>query len=326
MNYLVTGGTGFIGKRVVNQLLNKGVRVVSADIDIENNRDPFEYYLSKKKTKTNDLKLCELDISSKDEIHKIISDNKISHIIACGYQMSNLIDNNPIKGAEINIVGMTNLFQSVVDFNLKRLVFPSSQSVYGISSELFKNKPVKEEDYCGLQHQLFTYAVMKLLNEFMAKKYVTTNGVSIACTRPSVVYGYGRKRSSLMWAEEFATNPAIGKELNLPFSENNKDSFIYVEDCAEQLIELCMKDQINHFVYNTGTETASGAELKKIIKSLVPEAIINFDEKGKPTPFIDCQDDTRIRKELSFVPKTLKQGIREHMNEARLDHGLELLS
>ena len=120
MNYLVTGGTGFIGKRVVNQLLNKGVRVISADIDIENNRDPFEYYLSKKGTKTNDLKLCELDISSKDEIHKIISDNKISHIIACGYQMSNLIDNNPIKGAEINIVGMTNLFQSVVDFNLKR--------------------------------------------------------------------------------------------------------------------------------------------------------------------------------------------------------------
>lgn len=49
MSYLVTGGTGFIGKRVVNQLLNKGVRVVSADIDIENNRDPFEHYLSKKK-------------------------------------------------------------------------------------------------------------------------------------------------------------------------------------------------------------------------------------------------------------------------------------
>ena len=49
MNYLVTGGTGFIGKRVVNQLLNKGVRVVSADIDIENNKDPFEYYISKKK-------------------------------------------------------------------------------------------------------------------------------------------------------------------------------------------------------------------------------------------------------------------------------------
>ena len=41
MSYLVTGGTGFIGKRVVNQLLNKGIKVVSADIDIKNNRDPL---------------------------------------------------------------------------------------------------------------------------------------------------------------------------------------------------------------------------------------------------------------------------------------------
>ena len=43
---------------------------------------------------------------------------------------------------------------------------------------------------------------MKLLNEFMAQKYISMHNVSIACTRPSVVFGYGRKRSSLMWAEE----------------------------------------------------------------------------------------------------------------------------
>ena len=326
MNFLVTGGTGFIGKRVVGQLIKKGVNVVSTDIDVKNNKDQFEHYLSQKKIRTDNIKLCELDISSKEEIKNIITDNKISHIIACGYQMSNLIDNNPIKGAEVNIVGMTNLFQSVVDFNLKRLVFPSSESVYGTSSEIYNNKPVKEDDYCGLQHHLFTYAVMKLLNEFMAKKYVTMKNVSIACTRPSVVFGYGRQRSSLMWAEEFATNPALGKELNLPFSESNKDNFIYVEDCAEQLIELSTKEHLDHFVYNTGTETASGKELKAIIKSLIPDAIVNFDEDGKPTPFIDSQDDTRIRKELSFVPRTLEQGIKEHMNEARLDHGLELIN
>ena len=37
----------------------------------------------------------------------------------------------------------------------------------------------------------------------MAQKYVLMHNVSIACTRPSVVFSYGRKRSSLMWAEEF---------------------------------------------------------------------------------------------------------------------------
>ena len=47
-----------------------------------------------------------------------------------------------------------------------------------------------------------------------------------------------------------------------------------------------------------------------------------FDESGKPTPFIDDQNDERIREELSFVPKSLKEGIRAHMNEARIANDL----
>jgi len=324
MVFLVTGGTGFIGKRVVRQLLNKNFEVIASDINIDNEKDSFYNYLDLKKQNHNKLNLIEFNIKSKSELKNILETKKITHIIACGYQMSNLIDNNPVKGAEINIVGMTNLFQSVVDYNLKKMVFPSSQSVYGDSQKLYGDKQVRETDYCGLQHQLFTYAVMKLLNEFMAEKYVKKHKAKIACTRPSVVFGFGRKRSSLMWAEEFATNPALGKPVHLPFPKENKDNYIYVEDCAEQLIQLALKDNLNHFVYNTGSETASGIQIKNIIKELVPNAIISFDEKGSPTPFIDDQDDSRIRNELSFVPKSLKEGIRAHMNEARLSNGLNV--
>ncbi|MDC3131842.1 NAD(P)-dependent oxidoreductase [Pelagibacteraceae bacterium] len=325
MSFLVTGGTGFIGKRVVAQLLSRNIQVVATDINIDKEQDDFQKYLNSKNISSKGLELRELDISSKDNLKKIFEDNKFTNIIACGYQMSNLIDKNPIKGSEVNIVGMTNLFQSVLDYKIDRLVFPSSQSVYGTSSSVFNDQPVKEEDYCGLQHQLFTYAVMKLLNEFMAQKYMSLHNVSIACTRPSVVFGYGRKRSSLMWAEEFATNPALGKKVHLPFPEGNKDNYIYVEDCAEQFIQLSLKEKLDHFVYNTGSETVSGTELKKIIKDLVPDAEVTFDETGKPTPFIDDQNDKRIREELSFVPKSLKEGIRSHMNEARIANNLKPL-
>ena len=325
MSFLVTGGTGFIGKRVVAQLLSRNIQVVATDINIDKEQDDFQKYLNSKNISSKGLEIRELDISSKDNLKKIFEDNKFTNIIACGYQMSNLIDKNPIKGSEVNIVGMTNLFQSVLDYKIDRLVFPSSQSVYGTSSSVFNDQPVKEEDYCGLQHQLFTYAVMKLLNEFMAQKYMSLHNVSIACTRPSVVFGYGRKRSSLMWAEEFATNPALGKKVHLPFPEGNKDNYIYVEDCAEQFIQLSLKEKLDHFVYNSGSETVSGTELKKIIKDLVPDAEVTFDETGKPTPFIDDQNDKRIREELSFVPKSLKEGVRSHMNEARIANNLKPL-
>ena len=322
MTFLVTGGTGFIGKRVVAKLLSKNIQVVATDININNEQNDFEKYLDSKNISTKGLELRELDISSKENLKSIFDNYQFTNIIACGYQMSNLIDNNPVKGSEVNIVGMTNLFQAVLDYKINRMVFPSSQSVYGTTSKLFDDQPVKEDDYCGLQHQLFTYAVMKLLNEFMAQKYMALHDISIACTRPSVVFGYGRKRSSLMWAEEFATNPALGKSVHLPFPDTNKDNYIYVEDCAEQFIELSLKEKLNHFVYNTGSETASGMELKKIILELIPDAEVTFDENGKPTPFIDDQNDQRIREELPFVPKSLKEGIRAHMNEARIANNL----
>ncbi len=323
MEFLVTGATGFIGKRVVKQLLLKDIKVVASDINIQNEQTSFFEYLKKYNLNTDKLKLVELDVSFKENINSVFNNNNITHMICCGYQMSNMIDKNPIKASEINILGMTNLFESTVNNHVKRMIFPSSESVYGNSQKVYGNKPVHEDDYCGLQHQSFTYAVMKLLNEFMAQKFIKNHNVSIACTRPSVVFGFGRKRSSLMWAEDFATLPALGKPVHLPFPEDNKDNFIYVDDCAEQMVLLALKDRLNYFAYNSGSETVSGKELYKIIRELIPSAEITFDNNSMYTPFIDEQDDKRIRKEIDFQPRSLKEGIKAHMNEARRNNNLE---
>jgi len=323
MKFLVTGSAGFIGKRVIAQLLKKDISVIATTTRVEAEKDIFFKYIDSKNLSHKNLEFTYLDMSSKESIDNVFSNNNITYIISCGYQMSNMIDDNPIKGVEVNILGMTNLFEAVVKYKIKRMVMPSSQSVYGNTQSVYGSRPVHEDDYCGLEHQSFTYAVMKILNEFMAQKYNNKHNVSIITTRPSVVFGFGRQRSSLMWAEDFATLPAIGKPVHLPFPETNKDSFIYVEDCAEQMVQLSLKEHLNHFVYNTGAETASGTQLATIIKELVPSAQITFDNGGKLTPFIDEQNDNRIREELTFIPRSLKEGIRAHMNEARKYHGLE---
>ena len=325
MEFLVTGATGFIGKRVIKQLLLKDIKVVATDINVQTEKTSFFEYLKKYNLDTNKINLIELDISSKENINSIFDNNNITHMICCGYQMSNMIDSDPVKGSKINIVGMTNLFETVVNYNIKRMIFPSSESVYGNSQTIYGNKAVHEDDYCGLQHQSFTYAVMKLLNEFMAQKFIKKHNISIACTRPSVVFGFGRKRSSLMWAEDFATLPAIGKPVSLPFPKDNKDNFIYVDDCAEQMVLLALKDKLNYFAYNTGSETVSGVQLAEIIKELVPNAEITFEPNANYTPFIDEQNDERIRKEISFIPRSLKEGIKAHMNEAREYNNLKAL-
>jgi nucleoside-diphosphate-sugar epimerase len=157
----------------------------------------------------------------------------------------------------------------------------------------------------------------------MAEKYIKKHNCSIAYTRPSVVFGYGRQNTALNWAEDFACKPALGEKVNLPFSRNNIDNWIYVDDCAEQLVRLSLKDKLSFSSYNTGSQTVSGDELEKTVKELIPNAEINFDESIKSTPLINDQDDTRIRKEIDFIPRSFKEGVRSLINDAKVSNNLQ---
>ena len=157
-------------------------------------------------------------------------------------------------GVKVNLLGMVNMFEAAVRYRLVRLVFTSSETVYGASQNIYGDRPVIEDDYCSPADHFFTYGVMKILDEFMAQKYVAKHAASIVCTRPAVVFGHGRKRGSVLWAEDFATQPALGRVARLPFSRTSRDTWIYKDDCAEQLVRLALKPSLGHFAYNRRRE------------------------------------------------------------------------
>ena len=245
MTVLVTGGLGFIGSKVVLQLLKKDIDVLVTDLDIVKNKDKLESNILKIGKNKDKVKYQKLDITNYKEIENIFQNNKIDSVINLAYGIGTICEENPLLASKINIVGTTSIFEMIVKYKIRRLVFASSETVYGAHQEFFGNRALTEEDYAGINNHFYTYGVMKLLNEFMAEKYIQKHGCSIAYTRPSVVFGYGRQNTALNWAEEFASNPALGKPVDLPFSINNKDNWIYVEDCAEQLVRLALKENLN---------------------------------------------------------------------------------
>ena len=205
----------------------------------------------------------------------------------------------------------------IVKYKIRRLVFASSETVYGANQEFFGNRAVTEEDYSGINNHFYTYGVMKLLNEFMAEKYIKKHGCSIAYTRPSVVFGYGRQNTAINWAEDFAAKPALGQAAHLPFSKKNRDNWIYVDDCAEQLVRLALKETLNYSCFNTGSETVDGSQLEATVKKIIPDAEIYFDENVKSTPLIDDQNDERIRKEIDFNPRSFEEGVKCLIQDVR---------
>lgn len=265
-----------------------------------------------------------LDVSSPSSVQAVFKSHPdITHVIHLAYLMSAEVEANPHLGASVNVLGMINLFEAAARQKLARLVFTSSETVYGATQEIFGDRDVVEQDFCGPTNHFFTYGVMKTLNEFMAQKYVAKHNISIACTRPPVVFGHGRKRGSVLWAEDFATLPAIGKPVTLPFPAHTRDCWIYVDDCAEQLVRLALKPQLAHFAYNNGGESVTATQLADLVRHWLPEAQISFDESKPTTPLIDRMSGLRLEQEIDFKPRSLSEGIRAHINEARAAAGLQ---
>ena len=317
MTVLVTGGLGFIGSKVVLQLLKKDIDVLVTDLDIVKNKDKLESNILKIGKNKDKVKYQKLDITNYKEIENIFQNNKIDSVINLAYGIGTICEENPLLASKINIVGTTSIFEMIVKYKIRRLVFASSETVYGAHQEFFGNRAVTEEDYSGINNHFYTYGVMKLLNEFMAEKYIKKHGCSIAYTRPSVVFGYGRQNTAINWAEDFAAKPALGQAAHLPFSKKNRDNWIYVDDCAEQLVRLALKETLNYSCFNTGAETLDGSQLEATVKKIIPEAEIYFDENVKSTPLIDDQNDERIRKEIDFNPRSFEEGVKCLIQDVR---------
>tara|TARA_B100001123_G_C15076961_1_gene934071 strand:+ start:48 stop:1016 length:969 start_codon:yes stop_codon:yes gene_type:complete len=317
MTILITGATGYIGSRVVLQLAKRKIDIIAADLDMGKNKDKLLKKINDENIDLKYIKFEKIDLTDSESIESIFKKYPFDGVINLAYGIGIICEDNPLLASKINIVGTTSIFEMIVKYKIRRLVFASSETVYGANQSYFGNRSVNENDYSGIDQQYYTYGVMKLLNEFMAEKYIKKFGCSIAYTRPSVVFGYGRQNTAINWAEDFAAKPALGETAYLPFSKKNTDSWIYVDDCAEQLVRLVLKDKLNFSCFNTGSQTINGDELEKTVKNIIPEADIKFDENNLKTPLIDSQDDSRIRKEIDFIPRTFEEGVRCLVEEVR---------
>jgi UDP-glucose 4-epimerase len=320
MKFLVTGGMGFIGQSVVRNLLARKIPIVAAD----QSADPEALATLRKLadcTGTN-LECVSIDVSDFRDVMGVFQKHPdITHAIHLAYVMGPLVDENTSLSTRVNILGMTHVFEAAVERKLARLVFTSSETVYGPSQKPYGDRPVTEDDFCNPGSHTFTYAVMKLLNEHMGRRYVERHAANIVCTRPPVVFGHGRKRSAVMWAEHFASKPAVGEPVTLPFGPETRDTWLYKDDCAEQLVRLALKPKLAHFAYNNGGHSVTAAQIARIVKKWIPGAQIDFTT-GPGTPLIDNQDGTRLIGEIDFSPGPLEDGVRAHINEARASAGL----
>lgn len=309
--YLVTGALGCIGAWALYHLVKDGKRVIC--FDISNDRHRLNLLLTPEEQ--NSIVFIQGDLTDFTQVFGTLQDYTVSHVIHLAALQVPFCKADPVRGAQVNVLGTVNVFESCRQAGLKHLTYASSIAVYG-PPEVYQERLISHE---AAFDPRTLYGVYKVANEGTARIYWQDHGLSSTALRPYIVYGPGRDQGLTSDPTKAMLAAAASEPLHINF--DGAYQYHYASDVALQFIDASQRPLQGAHSFNLGTEPATMVEIVDIILQIKPEAAITFAETTLPFPLCDGR---AFQKHFSHVPVTsLQDGIRQTIEhfEACLSDG-----
>ena len=184
MKILVTGAAGFIGSKLMYELVKRGDAVVGVD----NFNDYYDVRLKEARVREFGLEVLKMDIADKAAVDSLFEREKFDKVVNLAAQAGVRYSiTNPYAYLQSNLAGFLNILEACRNFGVKHLVYASSSSVYGLNAKV----PYSEAD--KVDNPVSLYAATKKSNELMAHSYCKLYGIPMTGLRFFTVYGpWGR--------------------------------------------------------------------------------------------------------------------------------------
>jgi len=286
MQYVVTGGAGFIGSHLTKKLVEKGDEVTV----IDNLNTGKETNLEQIRKKINFVKGDILDEKLVEEITQDV--DGVFHQAALASVQDSFA--KPEKYHQVNVIGTKNIFEASKKYNFK-VVYASSSSVYGNPECI----PIKETD---AKNPFNPYAETKLKDEELAIKYAEM-GSEIIGLRYFNVFG---KKQSKEYAGVIKLFLDQIKKKESPIVNGDGTQFrdfVHVSDVVNANI-LSMTSNIKHAFYNVGTN--SSITILDLAKTIINASGLELEPKFRDALEGDVDktlsDISLIKKEIGWEP------------------------
>ncbi len=290
----ITGGAGYVGAALTPYLLSKGYEVTVYDLMI---------YGEEVLERNEKLKIIKGDIRNQNLLKKNIQGHDVVIHLAC---ISNdpSFELNPSLGKSINLDPFEPLVKISVESNVKRFIYASSSSVYGLKDDIEISEEVKLEP-------LTDYSKFKAECEKILKKY-ESNIFTPIILRPATVCGYS-PRQRLDVVVNILTNLAYNKRIVSVYGGKQLRPNIHIKDMVNVYETLIKADKslVSGEIFNAGYENRSVLDLAKLVKEVVGD-----DIKLQMFPTDDNRSyhisSKKIKKALNFDSKfTIKDAIED---------------
>ena len=337
MKILVTGCCGYIGSHTCVELLNSDYEVVGLD----NFSNSKKEVLDKVKILTNkEIKFYEGDMLDENILRKVFSENDIEAVIDfAAYKAVGESTKKPVEYYTNNVSSVLTLLKVMKEYNVKKLVFSSSATVYGDPEEI----PIKETAKTGGTTN--PYGTSKLFVEkILMDLYESDKDMDICILRyfnpigahPSGLIGEepnGIPANLVPYVAKVASGEleclsVFGDDYDTKDGTGVRD-YIHVVDLAKGhvlAVNKLNKEGKGLFIYNLGTGT--GYSVLDIIKAFEKANKVTINYKivdRRPGDIAECYSDpTKAKQELGFTcEKTLEDMVRDAWNFENKDKSNE---
>jgi nucleoside-diphosphate-sugar epimerase len=294
---MVTGGLGYCGRHIVDALRARGERVVSY------NRDYAE-------SSEDGVTLVQGELYDIPRLLQTIREHSVERIVhTAAMSHPDLSVEFPIATFQANVDGTVNLFEAARLAGIRRIVYFSSETVYGhIDGTVREEAPL---------HPTTPYGVTKVTGELLADVYTKLYELDAISLRFSEVYGPGNKMPTAL--RDMLLAAVHGTPFRMPDGGDHRFQFIHVDDVARATLCALDADGVQQRVFNiTGGSQVSLSDAGALVRQVVPGADI---EIGPGFWHLDRQgewDISAAERELGYTPRVaLADGVAAYANWLR---------
>ncbi len=305
MNFLVTGGAGFIGSHVCERLLNSGHAVWAFD-DLNDFYDPQlkRRNIREIQSLAKPFEFVQGDLTDRaavDELFATVKYDQVIHLAARAGVRPSLEE--PALYQRVNVEGTVNVLEAARQAGVKKIIIASSSSVYGVNSKV----PFSESD--PIFSAISPYAASKLACEALGHVYHHVYGMDVAMLRFFTVYG-PRQRPDLA-IHKFAKLISAEKPIPVFGDGSTARDYTYVTDIVDGVM-ACTQREFGYEIFNLGeSQTVKLSRLIELLETALGKRAIIERQPTQPGDVpITFADISKACAQLGYNPRVkIEQGI-----------------
>lgn len=287
---LVTGGAGYVGSALVPALLEQGYTVKVVDL-FWYGKDVFGKHASHPQ-----LQLIELDIRDREKLADCLKGVDVVLHLAC---ISNdpSFELDPTLGKSINYDAFSGLLQGSVDAGVRRFVYASSSSIYGVKSD-----PDVRED--AVPEPLTDYSKFKLDCERDLLEHANPSGMERVIVRPATICGYAPRLRLDLTVNILTIHALVNHKIRI-FGGKQLRPNLNIADMvrAYEAILEAPREKVDGQAFNVGYENKSVEDIAKLVRTTLQDESIELEY----VPTNDMRsyhvNSDKIRQVLGFETK-----------------------